>query len=138
MIQNKKQYKITKAQAKKFESALSLLEEQNENTVKNDLLFEVEKNALRSQLEDLKAEIEIYEEHGDIIKVSWFNNFTTKPKPYTIGIIIKKDPITKENFLYIGIGSGRNLKHDIGTILKWGSKIPLEAMIEIVKVESEK
>ena len=134
MIQNKTQYAIRKYKARMFETVLLLLEAQDENS--NDLLLNAKKNALRSQLEDLKAEIEIYEEHGDIIKVSWFNNFTTRLS--TIGIIIKKDPITKENFLYIGIGSGRNLKHDIGTILKWGSKIPLEAMIEIVKVESEK
>ncbi|HBY97862.1 MAG: helix-turn-helix domain-containing protein [Ardenticatenaceae bacterium] len=60
MIRNERQYRITRAQAERFEQALqSLPEEQDENI--HPLLRQAEEAGLRSQLEDLRHELEEYE-----------------------------------------------------------------------------
>jgi len=62
MIKNERQYRITKAQAQKFEQSLAKLNECSEETKQeNPLLWQAKKSAVESQLNDLKEEIEEYE-----------------------------------------------------------------------------
>jgi transcriptional regulator with XRE-family HTH domain len=62
MIKNERQYKITKAQAEKFEQALARLAHTPQSDAGgNQLLREMEEEALRSQLADLREELEEYE-----------------------------------------------------------------------------
>lgn len=58
MIKNERQYRITKAQAGKFARSLELVKSKKGDR----LLLELEANALRSQLEELKQELADYEE----------------------------------------------------------------------------
>jgi ribosome-binding protein aMBF1 (putative translation factor) len=62
MIRNEREYRITKAQAKKFEQALAQLAK--ERRMKSGLhprLAQAEKDAVRSQLESLRKQIRGYE-----------------------------------------------------------------------------
>lgn len=63
MIKNERQYRITKAQAERFEHALTQLAERPEGVgaEENPLVRKLEVDALRSQLADLTAELEEYE-----------------------------------------------------------------------------
>lgn len=62
MIKNERQYRITKAQAQKFEQVLIQLVECSEETKReNPLLWQAQKSALESQLNDLQEEIVEYE-----------------------------------------------------------------------------
>ena len=62
MIKNERQYRITKAQAQKFEQSLAKLNECSEETKQdNPLLWQAKKSAVESQLNDLREEIEEYE-----------------------------------------------------------------------------
>lgn len=62
MIKNERQYRITKAQAQKFEQSLAKLNECSEETKQeNLLLWQAKKSAVESQLNDLREEIEEYE-----------------------------------------------------------------------------
>jgi transcriptional regulator with XRE-family HTH domain/Zn-dependent peptidase ImmA (M78 family) len=62
MIKNERQYRITKAQAEKFEQALARLAEAPESDVEGNLLLrQMEEDALRSQLADLREELGEYE-----------------------------------------------------------------------------
>ena len=62
MIKNQRQYRITKAQAEKFEKALEQLSARPHTSEQiHPLLKKAEKEALRSQLDDLRAELEEYE-----------------------------------------------------------------------------
>ena len=62
MIKNERQYRITKAQAEKFEQALEKLRPQvKEDSQSYSLLEQVQIDALQSQLEDLHAEMKEYE-----------------------------------------------------------------------------
>lgn len=62
MIKNERQYRITKAQAQKFEQSLAKLNECSEETKpENPLLWQAKKSAVESQLNDLREEIEEYE-----------------------------------------------------------------------------
>jgi ribosome-binding protein aMBF1 (putative translation factor) len=62
MIKNERQYRITKAQAQKFEQALAQLAGCSEEMKpENLLLWQAQKSALESQLDDLRQEIEEYE-----------------------------------------------------------------------------
>ncbi len=63
MIKNEKQYKITKTKIKDFEQAISILEQKIDNS--SDAFLELEHDALRGQLFDLKGEIEEYEDLKD-------------------------------------------------------------------------
>jgi hypothetical protein len=58
MIGNERQYRITKAQAEKFSRAL---EEATIPSSIDPLLHKLERDALRSQLDDLKRELREYE-----------------------------------------------------------------------------
>jgi hypothetical protein len=58
MIRNERQYRITKAQANKFAQALVGL---RAPPAKDKLLARLERDALRSQLGDLRRELEEYE-----------------------------------------------------------------------------
>ena len=62
MIKNERQYRITKAQAEKFENTLAQLAETTEDRKHiHPLLRKAEEDALRSQIAELRAEIEEYE-----------------------------------------------------------------------------
>src|SRR5207249_1172142 len=62
MIKNERQYRITKAQAEKFERALAQTREHPSDLGSVDpILQEAMANALRSQLADLRQELEEYE-----------------------------------------------------------------------------
>jgi ribosome-binding protein aMBF1 (putative translation factor) len=62
MIKNERQYRITKAQAQKFEQALADLEGCAEDEKKeNPILFKAQRSALESQLDDLREELGEYE-----------------------------------------------------------------------------
>jgi len=62
MIKNERQYKITKAQAEKFEQAIARLARTSQpDNDGNQLLRDIEEEALRSQLADLREELEEYE-----------------------------------------------------------------------------
>lgn len=62
MIKNERQYRITKAQAEKFTSALEELQKSSRaESVTHPLLRKAEEDALQSQLDDLSAQIEEYD-----------------------------------------------------------------------------
>jgi ribosome-binding protein aMBF1 (putative translation factor) len=62
MIKNERQYRITKAQAQKFEQALAELANCTEDKKQENLiLFEAQMSAVESQLEDLREELKEYE-----------------------------------------------------------------------------
>lgn len=69
MIKNERQYRITKAQAQRFEQALADLADYAEDKKQeNPILFEAQRSALESQLGDLREELGEYEAltiHGD-------------------------------------------------------------------------
>jgi DNA-binding XRE family transcriptional regulator len=60
MIKNERQYRITKAQAQNFEQALVQLD-QSAAKQENPLLWQVQRDAIESQLNDLQEELEEYE-----------------------------------------------------------------------------
>ncbi|MBO3461076.1 helix-turn-helix domain-containing protein [Aetokthonos hydrillicola Thurmond2011] len=66
MILNERQYKITKVQIKKFEEAIEQL---NNSALANDenqkLRYRVHLESLQSQLEELREEVEEYEQIKD-------------------------------------------------------------------------
>ena len=63
MIKNERQYRITKAQTKKFERALDQLRRDIDRRKKlHPLLQKAEEDALRSQLNDLRTQLKEYEE----------------------------------------------------------------------------
>ena len=61
MIKNEREYKITRAQAEEFESALASLAERHPADDVHPRILDIEAAALRSQLEDLRRELEEYE-----------------------------------------------------------------------------
>lgn len=62
MIKNERQYRITKAQAQRFEQALADLANCAEDKKQeNPILFEAQRSALESQLDDLREELTEYE-----------------------------------------------------------------------------
>lgn len=78
MIKNERQYRITKSQAEKFETAIRELEEVPEkNRELHPLLYKAQVDALRSQLRDLQEEILDYEHLRDgkehLLKIDSFN-----------------------------------------------------------------
>lgn len=61
MIKNERQYRITKAQAQRFEEALkNLANGVEKKKQENPLLFETQVSAIESQLEDLREELAEY------------------------------------------------------------------------------
>jgi DNA-binding XRE family transcriptional regulator len=62
MIKNERQFRITKAQAQRFEQALADLADYAEDKKQeNPILFEAQRSALQSQLDDLREELGEYE-----------------------------------------------------------------------------
>lgn len=61
MIKNERQYRITKAQAQKFEQGLTQLAQLEKAQQENSMLWQVQKEALESQLNDLREELLEYE-----------------------------------------------------------------------------
>lgn len=61
MIKNERQYRITKAQAQKFSSALAQLRESPPDPGQHPLLRKAREDAIRSQLADLCSELDEYE-----------------------------------------------------------------------------
>ena len=59
MIKNQRQYLITKAQLKKFQDAIKAFDEQKPKS--HPLLVKAQKDAMVSQAEELKVQIEEYE-----------------------------------------------------------------------------
>lgn len=61
MIKNEWQYRVTKAQAQIFAQALAQLQQSAISRQENEGLWELQTQALASQLQDLQAELEEYE-----------------------------------------------------------------------------
>lgn len=61
MIKNEREYRITKAQATKFEHALSQLSSQGEGAQLHPLVQKAQRDAVQSQLDELKEELTEYE-----------------------------------------------------------------------------
>lgn len=61
MIKNEREYRITKAQTAKFEQALSQLSAQEEGAGLHPLVQKAQRDAVQSQLEELKEDLEEYE-----------------------------------------------------------------------------
>ncbi|MBL8234414.1 MAG: helix-turn-helix domain-containing protein [Bryobacterales bacterium] len=61
MIKNEKQYRITKAQARRFQEALAELARQARPADVSPRLWQAQRDAAESQLRDLQAEIDAYE-----------------------------------------------------------------------------
>jgi ribosome-binding protein aMBF1 (putative translation factor) len=61
MIKNEKQYRITKAQARRFEEALAELARQERPSNIAARLWQAQRDAARSQLQDLREQILAYE-----------------------------------------------------------------------------
>lgn len=59
MIKNERQYRITKAQADKFEAAIDAL---SKDTAKDPLLAQLERDAMQSQLQELSEQLQEYDE----------------------------------------------------------------------------
>lgn len=67
MIRNEREYRITKAQAKKFNDALSQFEKERPAKNLHPRLVRAQKDAMQSQLESLRRQIRDYEQlrrHG--------------------------------------------------------------------------
>ena len=61
MIKNQRQYGITKAQADRFEQALSRLSAPAQDQQVDPLLRQLQQEALQSQLDDLREELAEYD-----------------------------------------------------------------------------
>ena len=62
MIKNERQYRITRAQAERFERSLEALRRSNEEDQDlHPLIAKAREDAIRSQLSDLKSELREYE-----------------------------------------------------------------------------
>ena len=61
MIKNEKQYRITKAQARRFEEALAELARQERPSSITPRLWQAQRDAAESQLQELQEQIDAYE-----------------------------------------------------------------------------
>ena len=61
MIKNEKQYRITKAQARRFEQALTELDSQPRPANVSPRLWRARRDAAESQLQDLRGQLHVYE-----------------------------------------------------------------------------
>jgi hypothetical protein len=61
MIKNEKQYRITKAQARRFQDAVAELAGQARPSNISARLWEAQREAARSQTEELREQVEAYE-----------------------------------------------------------------------------
>src|SRR5260370_7961084 len=62
MIKNEKQYRITKAQVRRFQDALAELAGQKRPSNISPRLWEAQGQAAQSQMEDLREQVEAYEQ----------------------------------------------------------------------------
>src|SRR5437667_436573 len=62
MIKNEKQYRITKAQVRRFRNALAELAGQIRPTNISQRLWEAQRQAAQSQMEELQEQVEAYEQ----------------------------------------------------------------------------
>ena len=56
--------------------------------------------------------------------------FTTMGK--TIGIVTMKDPFTKEERAYIGMGKGVDKREDEENIIRFGTLFPIDLLKQII------
>ena len=61
MIKNEKQYRITKAQVRRFQDAIAELAGQARPSNISARLWEAQREAARSQMEELREQVEAYE-----------------------------------------------------------------------------
>jgi ribosome-binding protein aMBF1 (putative translation factor) len=61
VIKNEKQYRITKAQVRRFQDALAELAGQQRPSNIAPRLWEAQREAAQSQMEDLREQVEVYE-----------------------------------------------------------------------------
>src|SRR5260370_20100755 len=61
MIKNEKQYRITKAQVRRFQDALAELASQKRPSNISPRLWEAQRQAAQSQMEELREQVEAYE-----------------------------------------------------------------------------
>src|SRR5579863_2838120 len=61
MIKNEKQYRITTAQGRRFEQAIAELDQQKRPVDITPRLWQAQRDAAESQLQDLRQQIEAYE-----------------------------------------------------------------------------
>lgn len=62
MIANERQYRITRRELRKFEGAVSTLSAREDDSASDDALFrQLQLDAMRSQLDDLRTELREYE-----------------------------------------------------------------------------
>src|SRR5258708_20015349 len=61
MVKNEKQYRITKAQVRRFQDALTELAGQSRPSRIGPRLWEAQRQAAQSQLEELQEQVEAYE-----------------------------------------------------------------------------
>ena len=61
MIKNEKQYRITKAQVRRFQNALAKLAGQIRPSNVSPRLWEAQRHAAQSQMEELQEQVETYE-----------------------------------------------------------------------------
>ena len=62
MIKNEKQYRITKAQVRRFQDALAELAGQQRPSNIAPRLWEAQRQAAQSQMEELRGQVEAYEQ----------------------------------------------------------------------------
>jgi len=81
MIKNDRQYRITKAQAKRFTTALEALPRELEKSNIHPVLKKAQMDAMRSQYEDLREELEEYEElRKSVVKDFPVQSFNELPR----------------------------------------------------------
>ena len=78
MIKNEKQYRITKAQARRFEDALAELARQEPPANIAPRLWQAQRDAAESQLHDLQKQIDAY---GKLKSISLQSPPTCPPSP---------------------------------------------------------
>ncbi|MGF1602578.1 MAG: helix-turn-helix transcriptional regulator [Thermosynechococcaceae cyanobacterium] len=61
MIKNERQYRITNTEAQKFEQALIHLDQLEAEKQENSILWQMQRDAIESQLTDLREELKEYE-----------------------------------------------------------------------------
>ncbi len=61
MIKNERQYRITQSEAQKFEQALTHLDQLEAERLDNPMLWQLQRDAIESQLNDLREELKEYE-----------------------------------------------------------------------------
>lgn len=61
MIKNERQYRITRSEAQKFEQTLAHIDQLETEKQENPILWQMQRDAIESQLSDLREELEEYE-----------------------------------------------------------------------------